>query len=99
MINVIKNNMPILKTKVNNIKEFLHTIPRDLRGALGSNPLLYSKWQALTPIAKNEWICFIITVKKKETRKKHLDRLCRDLQNGKKRPCCWSGCPHRRSSL
>lgn len=74
----------------------LHEVPSDLRKVLTDNPTLCDAWNDLTPIARNEWICWVTYVKKEETRKQHIERLCEDLLNGKRRPCCWPGCPHRR---
>ena len=76
----------------------VHEVPGDLEQALLGNPVVLEKWNNLTPLARNEWICWLTIVKKKETRLKHLQRLTEDLQHGKKRPCCWPGCPHRRES-
>jgi len=73
-----------------------HRIPKDVREVLVSNKRILSQWNSITPLARNEWICWIAIVKKEETRKKHLERLKKDLLKGKKRPCCWPGCPHRR---
>ena len=73
----------------------LHTTPKDLEKALGSNPKVLEKWENLTPLARNEWICWVTIVKKPETRKNHIERLCAELLEGKRRPCCWAGCPHR----
>ncbi len=74
----------------------VHKVPADLKEVLISNPNVLQKWDHLTPLARNEWICWITIVKKSETRKDHIERLCTDLLNGKRRPCCWPGCPHRR---
>lgn len=71
-----------------------HEVPDDLRESLFSHSDVLEKWNSLTPLARNEWICWVISVKKAQTRKEHIDRLCRDLLNGKRRPCCWPGCPH-----
>jgi uncharacterized protein YdeI (YjbR/CyaY-like superfamily) len=73
-----------------------HKVPIDVRKVLLSNSDVLEQWNNLTPLARNEWICWITIVKKSETRKKHIDRLHTDLLKGKKRPCCWPGCPHRR---
>lgn len=73
----------------------LHEVPDDIREVLISTPNLLEKWNALTPIARNEWICWTTIVKKEETRIAHVERLSEDLLKGKKRPCCWPGCPHR----
>jgi uncharacterized protein YdeI (YjbR/CyaY-like superfamily) len=77
---------------------FLHEMPADLNELLDKNVEVKLKWDTLTALAKNEWICWVTIVKKEETRKEHLARLCKDLLDGKKRPCCWPGCPHRRKS-
>lgn len=73
----------------------LHEVPDDIKKVLLSSTDLREKWNGLTEIARNEWICWVTIVKKEETRKEHIKRLQEDLQNGKKRPCCWPGCPHR----
>ena len=77
-------------------KGALHDLPDDLKEILLSNLDVLETWNSLTPLARNEWICWITIVKKDETRKEHLHRLCEDLRTGKRRPCCWPGCPHRR---
>lgn len=76
----------------------VHTVPEDLKHTLLSNNKVLDIWNKLTPLARNEWICYVTIVKKDETRKDHLKRLSEDLLNGEKRPCCWPGCPHRRES-
>ena len=74
----------------------LHEVPEDLKELLDTHPAVLAQWDSLTPLARNEWICWVTIVKKPETRKEHLDRLAEDLLKGKRRPCCWPGCPHRR---
>ncbi len=72
-----------------------HTMPADLRTAIANVPAVKAKWGDLTPLARNEWICWVTSVKLKETREEHVRRVIEDLLNGKRRPCCWPGCPHR----
>jgi uncharacterized protein YdeI (YjbR/CyaY-like superfamily) len=72
-----------------------HDLPADLRGRLVADPAARARWEDITPLARNEWICWIESVKKPETRRHHLDRTVRELKEGKRRPCCWPGCPHR----
>ncbi len=74
----------------------LHRLPKDMRLVLDENKDVLKVWDTLTPLAHNEWICWVTIVKKKETREEHLVRLCEDIRRGKRRPCCWPGCPHRR---
>ncbi|HMX77381.1 MAG TPA: YdeI/OmpD-associated family protein [Chitinophagaceae bacterium] len=76
----------------------VHTVPDDIKKALLSNKSLLEKWNKLTPLARNEWICWTTIVKQEETRKEHVARLKEEILDGKKRPCCWPGCPHRRDS-
>ncbi len=73
----------------------VHNVPSDLRASILSSDVIYESWNKLTPLARNEWICWTTSVKKIETRKSHIERLCSDIAKGKKRPCCWPGCPHR----
>lgn len=81
-------------------EEFLggtaHKVPADLKKALSSIPAAKTVWESLTPLARNEWICWNITVKQDTTRKKHIERTVKELQEGKRRPCCWIGCIHRK---
>lgn len=76
----------------------LHRMTRDIRELLNAHQDVADLWDGLTPIARNEWICYVTIVKKAETRQDHLRRLAEDLRRGKHRPCCWPGCPHRRPS-
>lgn len=74
----------------------LHSMPSDLKKALNSKSAVKAAWDSLTPLAKNEWICWVTSPKKPETRVKRIARALDDLASGKRRPCCWPGCPHRR---
>ena len=73
----------------------VHDMPADLRKALLSNKTVLERWEDLTPLARNEWICWAVTVKQAETRKNHIKRTTTELLQGKRRPCCWIGCIHR----
>lgn len=73
----------------------VHNMPADLKKALVAAPAARSAWQTLTPLARNEWICWTVTVKQADTRKNHIERTIAELQEGKRRPCCWMGCMHR----
>ena len=79
-------------------KENLHKTPADLQKILTSLPKVHAVWEDITPLARNEWICWTTIVKKPETRLEHINRLCAEILEGKKRPCCWPGCPHRNPS-
>ena len=73
----------------------VHELPKDLRDALNSEPAALATWMSITPLARNEWICWIGSAKKAETRAKRIRWGCESLSEGKRRPCCWPGCPHR----
>lgn len=73
----------------------VHAVPSDLRKALEADTSALAAWESLTPLARNEWICWVISVKKAETRAEHVERVCVHLNEGKRRPCCWIGCIHR----
>jgi uncharacterized protein YdeI (YjbR/CyaY-like superfamily) len=72
-----------------------HKLPADLRKFLSSDSKALAAWEDITPIARNEWICWTVTVKNPETRKNHIKRTVTELKEGKRRPCCWIGCVHR----
>lgn len=72
-----------------------HELPADLKKALAADDAALAKWEDLTPLSRNEWICWVTFVKKPETRKDHVERTCSELKEGKRRPCCWLGCTHR----
>jgi uncharacterized protein YdeI (YjbR/CyaY-like superfamily) len=72
-----------------------HKIPDDLKKALTQNAKALRAWDDLTPLARNEWICWTISVKQQKTRDQHVMRTVEDLTKGKRRPCCWAGCIHR----
>jgi Bacteriocin-protection, YdeI or OmpD-Associated len=74
----------------------VHKIPADMGKALRANNMLLTTWESLTPLARNEWVCWVTFVKQDETRKKHIKRLIDELKEGKRRPCCWIGCIHRK---
>lgn len=73
----------------------VHEVPDDLKTVLTTDSALLGLWNGLTPLARNEWICWVTHVKKVETRKEHIRRLSIEVLAGKRRPCCWPGCPHR----
>ena len=76
-----------------------HKMPSDVQKALASDKVACAAWKDLTPLARNEWICWVTFVKKAETRKEHVARLIEELKEGKRRPCCWIGCIHRTDKL
>jgi uncharacterized protein YdeI (YjbR/CyaY-like superfamily) len=72
-----------------------HTLPADLKKALAASPKALAKWEDISALARNEWICWTISVKQEATRKDHVKRVVSELIEGMRRPCCWVGCTHR----
>lgn len=73
----------------------VHKVPSDLKEMLLSEPKVYDVWEDITPLARNEWICWITDAKKDETRAKRIQVGRSQMLAGKRRPCCWPGCKHR----
>lgn len=74
----------------------VHTTPDDLKNALSVSTDALNIWESLTPLARNEWICWTISVKQQKTRDEHVKRVVSELKEGMRRPCCWIGCVHRK---
>lgn len=72
-----------------------HELPGDLKKALAADPKALTAWEDITPLARNEWICWTISVKTQATRDEHVERVVSELKEGMRRPCCWVGCTHR----
>lgn len=81
------------------IEDFLHgTVHKaanDLQAAVRSDPEIFALWQSLTPLGRNEFICWVEDAKQAKTRERRIQRTREELLEGKKRPCCWAGCIHR----
>ena len=73
----------------------VHNLPDDLRDELVAHPQALATWEDITPLARNEWICWVQSAKKVVTRQKRISWGRESLSEGKRRPCCWPGCPHR----
>jgi uncharacterized protein YdeI (YjbR/CyaY-like superfamily) len=84
-----------MNTKVKIAQGVVHEVPEDLLKVLLADESALERWEDLTPLSRNEWICWTITCKKPETRKNHIERTVTELLEGVRRPCCWAGCIHR----
>lgn len=73
----------------------VHDASQDLQSALKHDPATFALWQGLTPIGRNEFICWVEDAKQPKTRLRRINRTCEELLEGKTRPCCWAGCIHR----
>ncbi len=76
-----------------------HKLPPDLQKALIASKSALHAWNDITPLARNEWICWVECAKLIETRKRRIERAQAELTEGKRRPCCWMGCIHRSDKL
>jgi hypothetical protein len=73
----------------------VHKLPGDLRNALIANPPALDAWKDITPLARNEFICWVEDAKQEMTRDRRIRRTQEELEEGQRRPCCWPGCKHR----
>ena len=73
----------------------VHTLPADLKKAIVEVPKVAALWQDITPLARNEWICWVTSGAKAETRGIRIEKGISKMKGGMRRPCCWAGCPHR----
>jgi len=73
----------------------VHRLPRDLRTALIARPTALGAWMDITPLARNEFICWVEDAKQEATRERRIRRTGEELEEGQRRPCCWPGCKHR----
>jgi uncharacterized protein YdeI (YjbR/CyaY-like superfamily) len=72
-----------------------HKVPAELRDALVANPTALGIWRDITPLARNEFICWVDDAKQPTTRARRIRRTQEELEDGLRRPCCWPGCKHR----
>ena len=73
----------------------VHDVPDDVRTAVADEADLLAFWQSLSPLGRNEFLCWIEDAKQPATRARRIVRTAEELHEGKRRPCCWAGCIHR----
>jgi len=73
----------------------VHDLPADLGAALRANSVALAAWRDITPLARNEFICWVEDAKRPQTRQRRIFRAQEELEDGLRRPCCWPGCSHR----
>ncbi|MCA9369387.1 YdeI/OmpD-associated family protein [Candidatus Woesebacteria bacterium] len=73
----------------------IHSLPQDLARTIQNDKKMLAMWQEITPLARNEWICWVESAKKDETRKRRIEVGKSKMHAGERRPCCWAGCLHR----
>ena len=64
-------------------------VPADLRKALAAAPKARELWADLTPVARRDWIHWITSAKRSETRARRVENACEMLAAGKRRVCCF----------
>ena len=47
----------------------IHKLPADFRKAIGFDATAKSLWADFTPLARNEWICWVTSAKQEATRR------------------------------
>ena len=73
----------------------VHPLPPDLRQALLANSTALAAWRDITPLGRNEFICWVEDAKQELTRQRRISVAEDKLERGERRPCCWPGCKHR----
>jgi uncharacterized protein YdeI (YjbR/CyaY-like superfamily) len=73
----------------------VHELPADLGKGLGGSDEALAAWLDITPLARNEFICWVEDAKQEATRERRIRRTREELEEGMRRPCCWPGCKHR----
>lgn len=73
----------------------VHALPQDLGEELTAHTQALDAWVDITPLARNEFICWVEDAKQEATRKRRIRRTREELEEGMRRPCCWPGCSHR----
>jgi uncharacterized protein YdeI (YjbR/CyaY-like superfamily) len=73
----------------------VHELPADLREGLITSATALDAWRDITPLARNEFICWVEDAKRQATRERRIRRTQEELEDGMRRPCCWPGCKHR----
>lgn len=64
-------------------------LPPDMRKALAAHPAARAPWDDITPAARRDWIHWITSGRKAETRERRIRTACDMLASGKRRACCF----------
>jgi len=66
-------------------------VPPDLKKALSKAPRdIRDLWQAITPMARWEWVRWVNETKNPKTRERRVEVSISKLSSGKRRPCCFN---------
>lgn len=67
------------------------TTPRDFAAALAAAPKkVHELWDAITPMARWEWVRWINATNVTETRSRRVEASVSKMNSGKRRPCCFN---------
>ena len=64
-------------------------VPADLEQALAGNAAAQATWADITAVARRDWIHWVTSGKKAETRAKRIGVACDKLASGSRRACCF----------
>jgi hypothetical protein len=64
-------------------------VPVDLRQALAAAAKARKVWADITPLARRDWMQWIVSAKQAATRARRIRNACSMLAAGKRRPCCF----------
>ena len=64
-------------------------VPEDLQAALAADPKARATWDDITAVARRDWILWVTSGKKAETRVKRITVACDKLAKGQRRACCF----------
>jgi uncharacterized protein YdeI (YjbR/CyaY-like superfamily) len=67
-------------------------VPADLRKVLAASEAKV-QWDDLTPLARKDFIIWLDTAKRPETRRRRIESMPGRLASGKRRPCCFAVVP------
>lgn len=67
--------------------------PADLQKALAGSPAARAQWSGLTPIARRDFISWVVSAKQADTRARRVTVAIDKLKAGKRRPCCYAIVP------
>lgn len=64
-------------------------VPADVRKALAAAPAAKATWDDITPVARRDWVHWITSGKREETRVRRIEVACDKLAKGQRRACCF----------
>ncbi len=65
-------------------------LPEDFAAAIKADPQVASVWASITPVARWEWIRWIISTPNPATRARRIEVAGSKMRHGSRRPCCFN---------